>query len=89
MPGRRHQLERQKTISLVLKTQNLHLNMHTAGLLFIVVLGNRTSKSLFPGFVDDEDVETQSLRYEFVLAQYWSLLCFPLTRLHLTSIAND
>ena len=37
--------------------------MHTAGLL----LRNRTSKSLFSGFVDDEDVETQFIRYSFCL----------------------
>ena len=42
--------------------------MHRAGLLFTVVLGNRTSKSLFSGFVDVEDVETQSIRYSFCLS---------------------
>ena len=30
--------------------------LHTTVLLFTVVLGNRTSKSLFSGFVDDKDV---------------------------------
>ena len=42
--------------------------VQTAGLLFTVVLGNMTSKSHISGFADDEDVETQSIRYSFCLS---------------------
>ena len=36
--------------------------MHKVGLLFTVVLGKRTSKSLVSGFVDYRDVKTQYVR---------------------------
>ena len=49
--------QQENTVSSIMKTQIIRVNMSTVGLLFTVMPGNRTSTSLFSGFVDDEHVE--------------------------------
>ena len=57
MARRQCQLEQQKTISSIMKTQRTREQVHS-WISFHRQLGSRTLKSLSSGFVNEEDVET-------------------------------